>query len=85
MSDDKRFYVTNKASNGTRDLIITDEDGQIIKRVNGLNFAGRAINDPFQILVTDGESVFSVRELESCSLEQVIPANHASFSRLGLI
>lgn len=55
----KRLFVSEMMPNGTRDLIVTDEDSQVLEVVSEAVFGGRVDRDlSDQPLVCDGEMVF---------------------------
>lgn len=51
------FYSDYWAPNGTSDLIITDEDGQIKMVLNEALF-GAPVSDDGMLAMTDGDSIF---------------------------
>lgn len=54
-----RFYVTDMMPNGTRDLIVTDTDSQIIGVISEAVFGGRTTDNYATALVADADSVWA--------------------------
>ena len=57
--NNNRFYVTDMAPNGTRDLIITNEDSQIIGVISEAVFGGRVTHNYATAIVADDDSVWA--------------------------